>query len=577
MQSLDSTVATRVQAWLDGPYDDATKAEIKRLLKENPQALADAFYRDLSFGTGGMRGIMGIGTDRMNVYTVQMATQALANYLKTFSEKEHTVFIGYDVRHHSREFALDAARVLAGNGIRSFLTKEICPTPLVSFGCRYYECSAGIMITASHNPPQYNGFKVYWEDGGQVVPPHDEGIMQEAKNIHSLDAVTLAEKDSLLIHEVGEEFEEVYLKEIKTLQLFPDLSSLKIVYSNLHGTGFKLVPQALQERKAAISIVKEQFPLDPDFSAAPKPNPEEPKALELGIAQLLREKADLFLATDPDADRVAAVVREKDKAISFSGNQTACLCLHHICEALTQKELFPPNAAFVKSIVTTELFRKIAESYGGVCIDVLTGFKYIAEKIHEWEASFGGYQYVFGAEESLGYLFGTLVRDKDAISSSCLIAEAAAIAKKQNLTLHDRLHKLYKKYGIHRTKHLNLAFSDSPAGTKQMQSIMKRLRENPPLEINRIPVLRIEDCLDQTILDLKTGDRSANTLPQSDVLSFWLKDKSKLIIRPSGTEPKIKIYAEVVDEKFSHLEQAISACDKRLDELLAVFQKALSS
>jgi phosphoglucomutase/phosphomannomutase len=548
------SVEKRVEEWLGGPFDAGTKAEIRRLQKEDPKELNAAFFKDLSFGTGGMRGIMGIGTNRMNVYTVQMATQGLANYINQQSARAGSVFIGYDVRHHSREFAEEAANVFAGNGIRALLSREITPAPLVSFACRHYGCSAAIMITASHNPPQYNGYKVYWRDGAQVVPPHDEGIMAEVAKIKSPDQVK--RKDDY--EEIDGAIDDIYLAELKKLQMLPDLGKvpLKIIYTNLHGTGIRLIPKALRSwGYTHLSYVEKQRPLDGQFPFAPSPNPEEEKALQLGTEQLAREKGDLLIATDPDADRMGVVAH----GTRLTGNQIACLCLHHICTTLTAKGQFPANAAFIKTIVTTELFKIIAESFGGACIDVLTGFKYIAEQIGIWENSFGAYQYLFGAEESYGYLLGTFVRDKDAISAACLIAEVAALAKKQNITLIDRLHQIYRKYGLHRESLINLAFSDTPAGMDQMRALMHRLRAHPPAQIAGQPVTLLEDYL-----------HGHNNLPPSDVLRFWLSDNSKLIIRPSGTEPKIKIYAEV-QQKMEN-ENSISTADARLQQLCHSFQ-----
>jgi len=557
------TVEQRVQSWLDGPFDLETKAEIRRLLAHDPKALSDAFFKDLSFGTGGMRGIMGIGTNRLNIYTIQMATQGLANYLKKqppSDGEQHTVFIGYDVRHHSREFAEETAKVFAGNGMRVLLSKEICPTPLVSFACRYYRCSAGVMITASHNPPQYNGYKVYWSDGCQVVPPHDAEILKEVEKIKSPAQVSVR----TAFTEIGPEIDTAYLTELKQLQMLPNLAQvpLKIVYTNLHGTGIRLLPKALKEwGYTSLSLVEKQLPLDGSFPCAPSPNPEEEKALQLGTEQLMREKGDILLATDPDADRLGVVAQ----GVRFTGNQIACLSLYHICTTLASKKQFPENAAFIKTIVTTELFKTIAEAFGGKCIDVLTGFKYIGEQIGIWEASFDAYQFLFGAEESYGYLFGTFVRDKDAISSACLIAEAAAAAKKQNLTLVDRLHQLYRKYGIHRESLTHLAFTDSKAGMDQMNALMHGLRKKPPLQIGGVAVSSMEDYL-----------CGYGLLPPSDVLRFWLADGSKLVIRPSGTEPKIKIYAEVVQKADRDLPSAIAACDRRLHKFIEEFSELSS-
>lgn len=563
---IDPAIEKRIQRWLEGPFDPKMKEEIRRLQKSDPKQLSDAFFRDLAFGTGGMRGIIGVGTNRMNRYTVGAATQGLANYLKKQPGKSHSVFIGYDVRHHSREFAEETARVLAGNGIRVYLSKEICPTPLTSFACRHFGCSAAVMITASHNPPEYNGYKVYWKDGAQVVPPHDVGIMQEAAKIQSPDQIKMGETFT----EVDGELDAAYLAELKKLQLHPELSGspLKIIYSNLHGTGLRLVPKALKEwGYSNLSFVEKQKPLDGNFTYAHSPNPENEKALKLGMEQL---KEGIFIATDPDADRVGVVALDRGKPVRLTGNQTACLCLHHICTSLTS---LPPNAAFIKTIVTTELFKVIAESFGGKCIDVLTGFKYIGEKIGIWEKSFDSYQFIFGAEESYGSLFGTFVRDKDAVSASCLVAEMAALAKKQNLSLIDRLYQIYRKYGIHRESLTDLAFSETPEGMNQMQSLMKHLRADPPSHIDGQKIVTIEDYQLRKATHLVTGKTHSLDLPESDVLRFWLEEGSKFVIRPSGTEPKVKIYAEVMEKKTTDIDHAIASCDKRLIKLIAAFQK----
>jgi len=561
---LDPEVLSRVKAWIDGPFDEETKAEIRRLMAQNPGELSNAFFKDLTFGTGGMRGIMGIGTNRMNVYTVRMATQGLANYLKTQAEPEggYSVFIGYDVREHSREFAEESARVLAGNGIFAILSKEICPTPLVSFACRHLGCSAAVMITASHNPPQYNGYKVYWSDGAQVVSPHDQGIIDEVRKVRR---IFLGPIDSPRVRWTGREIDEAYFKELKKLQLRPDLDGkiVKAVYTNLHGTGIRIIPDALQKWGfAAPLLVEAQISPDGKFTNAPSPNPEEEKALDLGTKQLIQTGSDLLLATDPDADRMGVVVLHKGQAVRLSGNQIGCLCLDHICKSLSERNEFPENAGFIKTIVTTELFKSIATSYGGTSVDVLTGFKYIAETIRQWETSFGGLQYLFGAEESYGYLFGTFVRDKDSISSCCLVSEAAAAAKTEGETLVDRLHALYRKHGIHRESLTNLSFSDTAESLKQVEALMQRLRARPPRTIGGIPIRSIEDYSDGSM-----------PLPKSDVLRYFLSDGTKLVIRPSGTEPKIKIYAEVVEAPQEPLERAIRAADERLKEITAAFQK----
>ena len=561
---LKPEIKRRIQDWIEGPFDEETKAEIQRLLAQDLNELEKAFFQDLSFGTGGMRGLMGIGTNRMNIYTVRMASQGLANHLKKQEGKKFSVFIGYDVRHHSRQFAEETARTLAANNIQVYISREICPTPLVSFACRHFGCSAAVMITASHNPPQYNGYKVYWSDGAQVVAPHDVGIIEE---VHKVTNCLLASLDSSLIHWIGRELDAAYFLELKKLQLHPKISqnTLKIIYTNLHGTGIRIIPEALKQwGYHAVQLVEEQAAPNGDFPNAPSPNPEELKALQLGMNLLIKTKADLFLATDPDADRLGAAILHDGKAIPLTGNQIACLCLYHICSSLKEKKELPSNAAFVKTIVTTELFKKIVESFGCICIDVLTGFKYIAEKIHIWEESPRGLKYIFGAEESYGYLFGDFVRDKDAISSSCLLAEVAAQAKASGLTLLDQLYALYRKFGIHRETLFNLSFPDSPEGLEKAKILTQKLRSHPPLQIGKETITKIEDY-----------SEGLQSLPKSDVLRFWLSDGSKLVIRPSGTEPKIKIYAEVMHQPTEEIESAIADADLRLKEMVSDFKKKL--
>ncbi len=555
---LDPEIEKRIRVWLDGPYDETTKAEIRKLMQSDPKALSDAFFKDISFGTAGMRGTMGIGTNRMNVYTIRSATQGLANYLKQ-KNKKNKVFIGYDTRNHSREFALETARVFSGNGFEVLLSHEICPTPLVSFCCRHFNCTASVMITASHNPPEYNGYKVYWSDGCQVVPPHDTAIMAEVKKIKNLDQILLGDTWT----ELGPELDQLYLDQLKNYQHLTDHPPLKIIYSNLHGTGIRLVPKALASWGFPnISYVEKQKPLDGNFPAAHSPNPEDDKAMQLGMDQLAQEKADVFIATDPDADRIGVVVldqgRDQGRPIRLTGNQSACICLYHIC---THKKPFPLNAACIKTIVTTELFKAIADHFKIQCLDVLTGFKYIGEQIHKWEKP-NSPQFIFGAEESYGFLFNPFVRDKDAVSASCLVAEATAAAKKKNLTLAGLLHHLYQQFGVYRETISNLAFSDTPEGMKQMQGLMEKLRKNPPTTVGNQKVEKMEDYL-----------KGFQGLPPSDVLRFWLSDGSKLVIRPSGTEPKVKIYVEVKEKITKDMDQTIASCDQRLKVLVEDFLK----
>lgn len=553
---MTEDISLRIQKWLDGPYDLASKEEIRQRLEQNPEALQDAFYRDLSFGTGGMRALMGVGTNRINIYTIRMATQGLSNYLLKQGGTPR-VFIGYDVRHNSRLFAEEAARVLAGNGIEALVTREVCPTPLASFGSRHFGCRAAIMITASHNPPEYNGYKVYGDDGAQIAPPADGEIIAEVRKVQSPDQIRIAPLDSVMVRWIGSEIDAVYLKELRELQADPGPKQLSILYTNLHGTGARLVPGALRSWGfSSLGNVEAQAAFDGSFPAAPTPNPEEESALLLGMQQMLETQADLLLATDPDADRVGLAIRQGDRAVRFNGNEIACVSFAY----LVKRDL-PERPAILKTIVTTEMLAKIAASYGVECVDVLTGFKYIAEEIRKWEEKQGSRRFLFGAEESHGYLFGTFVRDKDAISASCLIAAAAEEEKANKRTLLDALYDLYRRFGVHRQSLSTLAFVDSPAGMASMQRLMDTLRRVPPSRIGDINVLRVDDFL------------PGASLPPSDVLRFWLEDRTRLVIRPSGTEPKVKIYLEVSDPPGLELQESLASCDLRLKETIANFRR----
>lgn len=577
---LDKNTRARVDKWLSGAYDEAVKAEIRRLLEENPGALIDAFYTDLSFGTGGMRGIMGLGPNRMNDYTVKAATQGLAFTLhkEPSPPNGHAVLIGYDSRKNSTHYAEEAAKVLAGNGIRVFLSRELRPTPWVSFGCRLKRCSAAIMITASHNPPEYNGYKIYWKEGGQVLPPHDKAIMEEIAKIESPSMVQATPSLSHpLIQKVDKEIDEPYLLEIERLQNYPQENhtqgkDLKIVYTSLHGTGITLAPKAFESWGFSnITYVDEQITPDGSFPAAPIPNPEEKKALELGIKKLEATQGDLLIAMDPDADRVGVAVRHQGKVHILTGNQIAALCADHLCLALTQQHKMPPRAAFIKSIVTTELFARITAYYGASCFNVLPGFKYIAEKIDSWEESREGYHFLFGAEESYGYLLGTYARDKDALISANLLCEAALKAKREGLTLIDRLHALYKQYGFYFEKVVSVKFKESKEGREEMAKMMTTLRAHPIESFQGVPVESTEDFL-HSIKKNSKGEKSPLLLPRSDVLLFWLTDGSKLIVRPSGTEPKVKIYIGLIQKDFASLEKAEALCEERCDRLLKILR-----
>ncbi len=585
IENLNPLIRERVSAWLNGNYDEASKTEVLTLLGNHPEEAVDAFYKSLTFGTGGMRGIMGIGSNRMNHYTVRGATQGLANYLLSQSAgKPLSVFIGYDSRHHSKEFAEETAKVFAGNGIKAFLTTDMRPTPLVSFGCRFKECDAAVMITASHNPPEYNGYKVYGADGGQVTSPHDQAIVDEVNKIQDPNQVKSVDsvKNPLIVF-VEDEVDDAYLKAIESLSFYPEENKLsgtelKIIYTSLHGTGITLAPRALRLWGfPSISFVEDQIIPDPNFPTVHSPNPEEKEALRLGTEALVAKNADILIATDPDADRVGVVAMHEGAPYAFTGNQIACICLEHICQALKTSGKMPANPAFIKTIVTSELFRIIAERYEATCFDVLTGFKYIAEMLHKWDLNPGTYHYIFGGEESLGYLLGTFSRDKDAISSSALIAEVASHAKLQGKTLVDCLHDLHETYGIYAERQVSIKFEDSKAGQDQMKLAMQTLRAQPFSEVEGDTVTKIDDYLTSSSLDLTTKTTTPLTLPVSDVLVYWLSNGGKLMVRPSGTEPKVKVYVGIVINEYETIPEGEAAADKKAKEMLEAIKELLTN
>ncbi len=551
---IDVQVQQRIDEWLAGPYDEDSKNAIRALQKTNPEALIDAFYTDLTFGTAGLRGIMGVGTNRMNIYTVQKATQGLANYLLK-QQKNPSVVIGYDCRNNSLLFAETTAQVLAGNGIKVFLYKEMRPAPYVSFGVRHLHATAGVMITASHNPAEYNGYKVFWSDGAQVVPPHDQGIIHEVRGVSSLSQIRHSTGSSL-VEQL--EIDEAYLKALRALQTQPANNQaygkmLKITYTPLHGTGMTLVPRALKEWGFPdVNCVAKQMTPDGNFPTVKFPNPEYKETLQMGIDQMLSTHSDLFLATDPDADRMGVVVSHQGKAEILTGNEIAAIFANYLCQK------HPVPGAIVTTIVSTDLLMAIAKHYKKTCVEVLTGFKYIGEKIHEWETSRSGYSFLFGAEESYGFLVGTYARDKDAVSASCLMAEIALDAKRKQKTLVDILYDIYRALGIYRERQLALNFKPGKEGTDEIQTLMKKLRTHLP------EAETVEDYL-----------HGLHGLPPADVLLFRLKEGSKIVIRPSGTEPKIKVYASTHETQFASIEAGIASCERKLDTLLKMVQSWL--
>ncbi len=544
---MESVIKDKVNQWLGGDFDSATKEEIQRLQTENPQELADAFYKNLEFGTGGLRGLMGVGTNRMNKYTVGMATQGYANYLKqSFPGEQVKVAIAHDSRNNSRFFAETVANVFGANGIRVFLFESLRPTPELSFSIRHLGCHGGVVCTASHNPKEYNGYKAYWNDGGQLVPPHDKNVIREVEKIASVSEVKWNGGEAN-ISLVGKEMDEAYIKMVKGLSVYPDVIAkqhdLKIVYTPIHGTGIKLVPTVLKEFGFTnVHIVEGQMEPNGNFPTVVYPNPEESEAMSMGLKMAQSLDADILLGTDPDADRVGIGVKDnKGNWVLMNGNQTAVLAFNYMIEARKAKGIAQPNDMVIKTIVTTEMISNIAAKNKVACYDVLTGFKWIAELIKEKE---GKENYVIGGEESFGLMIGDQLRDKDAVSAVALLCEMAAYEKAKGLSLFQKLLELYVEYGFYK-EHLISITKKGMDGQQQIAAMMERFRNNPPAVLGGSPVAELLDYELRKGKNLQTGKGWDIALPKSNVLQFVLEDGSKISARPSGTEPKIKFYFSV--------------------------------
>jgi len=551
MHNTEQFIIERAKNWLADDYDPETKAQVQDLLNENSTELTDSFYRDLEFGTGGLRGIMGVGTNRMNKYTVGIATQGLANYMiKMFgSKKEISMAIAYDSRKNNTFFANITADVMSANGIRVFLFDALRPTPELSFAIRHLKCQAGVVITASHNPPEYNGYKAYWEDGGQLISPHDTNVIEEVHKIQHIHEVNF-ERNENLVSIIGDEIDKEYLQSISSLSLSRELiqkhKQMKIVYTPIHGTGVKLVPDALRTFGFSnIFNVPEQDVPDGNFPTVKSPNPEEPAALEMAIKRAQEIGADLVMATDPDGDRVGIAVKDdKNEFVLLNGNETATLLIYYLLNVWKNSGKITGSEYIVKTIVTTEILKEMAIRFGVGCFDTLTGFKYIAEKIRELE---GVKQFIGGGEESYGYLVGDFVRDKDAVISCCMIAEASAWALEQGKTLYTLLPEIYLEFGFHKEKLISVV-KKGKQGAEEIQQMMDDFRNNPPKTINGSELILVKDYLKQKETDMVTQQAKKIQMPKSNVLQFFLRDHSKISVRPSGTEPKIKFYFGVMDK-----------------------------
>lgn len=542
---MDTKTENRINEWLNGNYDEATKNEIRNLQKEDPSGLEDAFYKELEFGTGGLRGIMGVGTNRMNKYTVGMATQGYANYLKKcFPEVK--VAIAHDVRNNSRQFAEIAADIFAANDIKVFLFDSIRPTPELSFAIRTLKCQGGVVVTASHNPKEYNGYKAYWNDGGQLVPPHDKNVIAEVEKIKTMDDVKWNGKPENITL-IGGDMDKLYLEMVKGLSINPDACirqhDLKIVYTPIHGTGIMLVPKALAAYGFDnVQIVEEQATPNGNFPTVVYPNPEEKETMSIGLNKAKELDADILLGTDPDADRVGVGVKNNHgEWVLLNGNQTAMMVFNYIIEARKNKGIAKPNDMVIKTIVTTDMIDKIAAKNNVACYNTLTGFKWIAELIREKE---GKENYVVGGEESFGLMIGDKVRDKDSVSAVAIICEMAAVEKEKGRTIFEKLMELYVEYGFYYEKLISLT-KKGMNGSKEIADMMQGYRNNPPKEIAGSKVKELLDYQLQEKKDLATGETQKIDLPKSNVLQFITEDGSKISARPSGTEPKIKFYFSV--------------------------------
>ena len=561
------------QTWLD--FADLPDYLREELVAMDEKTKEDAFYTNLEFGTAGMRGYIGAGTNRINVFVVRQATEGLAKLVESKGEeaKKRGVAIAYDSRHFSPEFAFESAQVLAAHGIKSYVFEGLRPTPELSFAVRHYNAIAGIMVTASHNPKEFNGYKVYGEDGGQMPPADAAALTDYIRDIENPFAVELADlkasKENGLITVLGEETDVKYLEELKDLSINPELiaeygKDMKIVYTPLHGTGEMLARRALaQAGFESVQVVEAQATPDPDFSTVASPNPESQAAFALA-EELGREvDADVLLATDPDADRVGVEVRQADGSYwNLSGNQIGAIIAKYILEANKQAGTLPANAALAKSIVSTELVTKIAESYGATMFNVLTGFKFIAEKIQEFEEKHN-YTFMFGFEESFGYLIKPFVRDKDAIQAVLIVAEIAAYYRSRGMTLADGIDEIFKEYGYFAEKTISVTLSGKD-GAEQIKAIMAKFRDNSPEQFNATDIAVFEDFALQTKTD-KDGNVEKLTTPPSDVLKYTLADDSWFAVRPSGTEPKIKFYIATVGETLAEAEEKIANIEKEIN------------
>ena len=571
--TMSEMIELNVQRWLSGNYDANTKQVILDLQANNKEELQDSFYRNLEFGTGGLRGIMGVGTNRINKYTIGMATQGFSNYLlKTYPNESIAVAIGHDSRNNSRFFAETTAQVFAANGIKVFLFEALRPTPELSFAIRQLKCKAGVVCTASHNPKEYNGYKAYWDDGGQLVPPHDKNVISEVEAIQSVDEVKWSGGEHN-IQLMGEAMDQDYIKMLKSLSVYPEIitqqQDLKIVYTPIHGTGITLVPKVLASFGFTnVTIVDEQATPDGNFPTVKYPNPEESETMSIGLTKAKAMDADILLGTDPDADRVGVGVKNhKGEWVLMNGNQTAVLAFAYMMEARRAKGIAAPNDMVVTTIVTTEMINQVAKINEVNCYNVLTGFKWIAELVKEKE---GKENYIIGGEESFGLMIGDQIRDKDAVSAVALLCEMAAYEKSKGKTLFDKMIELYIQYGFYYENLISIT-KKGMNGQQEIKDMMEGYRQSPPVTIDGEAVVTVLDYELQLGKNLQTGETWKLNLPKSNVLQFITAKGSKISARPSGTEPKIKFYFSVntelkdresFDQKYQMLQEKINGIIK---------------
>lgn len=577
MEKITPEIIERSKSWLSEKYDTETRKQVQDLIDNNPNELLESFYKTLEFGTGGLRGIMGVGTNRMNTYTVAMATQGFANYIKMMfpNIEQPKVAIAHDCRNNSKEFAKTTADVMSANGIKVYLFNALRPTPELSFAIRELECQAGVVVTASHNPKEYNGYKAYWEDGGQLVSPHDKNVIGEVEKITDISMVKFTPNESLIEY-LDERFDEIYIDKILGLSLSSELikkhKDLRFVYTPIHGTGGQIIPRLF--KKAGfnnIDCVEEQMIVDGNFPTVVSPNPEEKAALTMAIEKAKKVNADVVLATDPDADRVGIAVRDNNgEFVLLNGNQTAALLTYYILGRWNELSKFSGKEYIVKTIVTTELLIDIANKYNVKSFDVLTGFKFIADTIlNNPEMTF-----VCGGEESYGFLIGDFVRDKDANSACFMIAEIAAWAVEQNKSLYQILKEIYKEFGFYKEGLISLT-KKGISGTEEIKNMMRKFREEPPTEILGSRIVEIKDYKIGISKDIISGKETEIKLPKSDVLQFFTEDGTKISVRPSGTEPKIKFYFGIKAElnDIADFDTVNDKLNNRLNELGKLFSE----